>query len=385
MLLSNPYRPDPRVKREAIALRDEGYEILLLAWDREDRFPQSENLEGIEVRRIKLKATYDNFLESLIKLPLLWLRMLIRLLRDRFEIVHCHDLDTLPVGLFVARLKGKPCVFDAHELYSAMVSESVSKGVMSLLRWMEGTMVRRPELVITVNETLSRIYRQMGSRNVIVVMNCPLPEELGAGDPESVVRKLGLEGKKVCLYAGMLEKSRNLDTLIEVFDTLEDENTVLLLGGYGTLIDHVLSRVSVSRNIIFVGWIRASEKASYVSAADVIVLLDDPSYSVNRLAIVTRLLEAMALGVPVLASEGTLNAEVVQREGIGLCVRHDDVEGIQRALHELLYDAELRNKMIENALRVSQEKYSWETMRMRLIEAYSKYPFVKADGGPTPK
>ncbi len=370
MLLSNPYRPDPRVRREALALREGGYDILLFAWDRENSYPRRENLEGIEVRRIKLKCSYDSFLESSVKLPLLWMRMLTWLLSDRFEIVHCHDLDTLPLGLFVSKLKGRPCIFDAHEIYSAMVSESVPPWVGGLLRWVERTIVRGPELVITVNESLSRIYRGMGARKVIVVMNCPSLKELAAGDPESVRRALGLEGKKVCLYAGMLEKSRNLDTLMEVFDSLESENTVLVLGGYGSLIDHVVSRVSRSRNIIFVGWIGADEKSSYLSASDVVVLLDDPRYKTKGLEIATRLLEAIALGVPVLVSDDTSNAEVVREEAIGLCVRYDDVEEIQTALHRLLYDTELRKSMIENCLRASRERYSWEIMERRLVRAY---------------
>ncbi len=372
MLRTNPYRPDPAVRRGALVLREEGYDILLLAWDREDRYPRREDSEGIEVRRVKLKCSYDNFLDSLVKLPLLWFRMLIWLLRDKFDILHCHDFDTLPVGLLVARLKGRPCVFDAHEIYSAMVSESVPAWVTGFLRWAETILVPYADLVVTANETFSSICRGMGARKVVVVMNCPPAEEIANRNPESVRRTLGLEGREVCLYAGMLERSRNLDTLMKVFDTLEDENIVLVLGGYGSLVDYVQRRVSGSKNIMYVGWIAVDEMTSYISAADVVLLLDDPSFQINRLATATRLLQAIALGVPVLASQGTSSAKIVQDEAIGLCVRYDDVEEIRTALHRLLYDTELRKSMIENCLRASRERYSWEIMERRLIEAYGQ-------------
>ena len=39
MLLSNPYRPDPRVQREMEALATSGYQVSLLCWDRQGELP----------------------------------------------------------------------------------------------------------------------------------------------------------------------------------------------------------------------------------------------------------------------------------------------------------------------------------------------------------
>ncbi|MEE9592019.1 MAG: glycosyltransferase, partial [Thermoplasmata archaeon] len=224
MLLSNPYRPDPRVRREALALQEEGYDILLFAWDREIGHPRLETSEGIEIRRIGLSSSYDDLLQSVVKLPLLWLRMLVWLLREEFEVIHSHDLDTLPVGLLAARVKGKPCVFDAHEIYSAMVSESVPRWIFGLLRRVETILIARPDLLITGSERFGEIYSEMGARNVVVVMNSPPRAEIEGGNRESVRQSLGVEGKGVCLYAGMFERSRNLETIIRAFKTMEDED-----------------------------------------------------------------------------------------------------------------------------------------------------------------
>lgn len=356
----------------------EGYGIVLLAWDRDGHYPHRDESEGIEIHRIGLRCSYDNFPEILLKLPLLWMRMLFWLLGGRFEILHCHDLDTLPLGLFVAKLKRKPCVFDAHELYSVMVGESVSERIVSFLRWLERALVPKPDLLVTVNEILASIYREMRARRVVVVMNSPPEEEVVQRDPQSVRRALGLEGKKVCLYAGVLERSRNLDTLIDVFKDTENGDSVLLLGGHGSLVDHVLRRISGAKNILFVGWIDAKEMSSYLTASDVVMLLYDPLYHINRIGTATRLLEAMALGVPILASEGSSNAEIVRREGVGLCVKHDDVKEIRKAIQRLLHDTELRESIVRNCLRASKEKYSWEVMEMRLLEAYRELPVHKA-------
>ncbi len=372
MLLSNPYRPDPRVRREALALLAEGYTISLLAWDREGGSPTREIREGIAVRRIGPRCGYDNLVELMVKLPWAWLGMLRRLLGTPFHAVHCHDLDTLPVGLFLARLKGRPCIFDAHELYSAMVSGSAPPRIVRGLQWLERKLVPRTDLLLTANETFGRLYREMGAPRVVVVMNTPLHEDLAHPDPARIRERLGLENEAICLYVGMLERSRNLDNLMEAFASMAEGDPVLVLGGSGTLVDTVQARAAAAERIVFVGWIDAQEKASYLTAADIILLLDDPTYPINNLAVSTRLLEAVALGVPVVASEGTASAEVVQKEGVGISVAYDDVPGIRAAIHGLLSDERRRVVMVRNALRAAQERYNWDVMRERLLEAYDR-------------
>ncbi len=368
MLLSNAYRPDARVRREALVLTEEGYDILLLAWDRESSLPRREDVDNIQVNRIWMRAGYDNFLELLVKLPLVWSRMLRRLLKARFRLVHCHDFDTLPLGLFAARLRSVPCVFDAHELYSEMVRDNTPGPVLRLLKWMERRLAKGPELVITVNDVLREAYLGMGSKRVVVVMNSPMPEELEVIDSVVMRERLGLSGKGVCVYIGMLERSRNLDTIIEVFDGMED--VALIIGGSGTLAETIAARCSRMENVEFVGWIPPEQIASYVAAADLVLLLDDPAYGINRVGTSTRLLQAMALGIPALASHGTANAGLVEREGVGICVKHDDVREIRRVIGELLGDLKGRSSMATRGSRAFSERYQWESMRRRLVEAY---------------
>ncbi len=370
MLLSNPYRPDPRVRREAMALRKDGHTVLLYAWDREVRYPTAETTEGIEVRRIHLASSYDSFLEALVTLPLVWAQIIWRLRSHPFDVVHAHDLDTLPVGLFLAKLRRKPCVFDAHEVYSAMVQRSVPGWAYRFLRWLEKTLVPVPQVVLTVNNTLRGIYESLGARRVVVVMNAPPRAEIEGVDPVPVRRKLGLEGKRFALYAGMLEPSRNLDTLLRVFEGWTEAAPVLVVGGHGSLVEQIETRARRAHNVRFIGWIPSDEMASHVAASDAVLLLDDPEYPIARVATATRLFFAMALGVPVLASEGTGTAAVVLAEDLGAVVPHDNVGAIRRALGTLLDDTHRRATINQRAPQVFTARYSWEIMQARLLDAY---------------
>jgi hypothetical protein len=52
MLLSNAFRPDPRVAREAKTLVQAGYEVTLVCWDREARHAPHESVHGYRVERV---------------------------------------------------------------------------------------------------------------------------------------------------------------------------------------------------------------------------------------------------------------------------------------------------------------------------------------------
>ncbi|MFQ5962099.1 MAG: glycosyltransferase family 4 protein, partial [Candidatus Methylomirabilales bacterium] len=370
MLLSNPYRPDPRVRKEAVALHKNGHAVQLYAWDREVRYPTEETKEGIEVRRIHLASSYDSFFEVLVNLPRVWGQMIWQLRSQPLDVIHAHDLDTLPVGLFIAKLRRKPCVFDAHEVYSAMIQRSVPGWVARFIRWLEGRLVPAAQVVLTVNDTLGEIYEGLGARRVVVVMNAPHRAEIEGADPAPVRRKLGLEGARVVLYAGMLEPSRNLDTLLRVFEGWTEAAPVLVVGGHGSLVEQIKERTRRAPGVQFIGWIPSEEMASHVAASDAVLLLDDPAYPIARVATATRLFFSMALGVPMIASEGTGTAAVVLAEDLGAVVPHDDVGAIRRALVALLDDAPRRATIAQRAPQVFTARYSWEIMQARLVDTY---------------
>ena len=70
MLLSNPFRPDVRVYKEAISLIKGGYDVTVVAWDREMKYLTEERSDGINILRIPLFSKKNIF--YLVKLWLFW-------------------------------------------------------------------------------------------------------------------------------------------------------------------------------------------------------------------------------------------------------------------------------------------------------------------------
>jgi hypothetical protein len=79
----------------------------------------------VSITRIGVPAGYRTGRALASRLPLFWWRAWHELRRARPDVVHAHDLDTLPVGYAYSRLSGARLIYDAHEYYAGMVRANV--------------------------------------------------------------------------------------------------------------------------------------------------------------------------------------------------------------------------------------------------------------------
>ena len=98
MLLTNAFDPDPRVHQEAKALVGAGYDVTILCWDRDMKAPPREIVDGIKIERIYVRSTHGRGTGQMVFLFLFWLKAVKRALFRPFQVIHCHDFDTLLLG-----------------------------------------------------------------------------------------------------------------------------------------------------------------------------------------------------------------------------------------------------------------------------------------------
>ena len=97
-VVSNGCSPDPRVLREARWLVEEGHEVTIHAFDRLEELIEEEDIAGIRIARHRVGVTpYGGTLATAsgIKRFLYSVREAI----ENVDLIHCHDADTLSVGL----------------------------------------------------------------------------------------------------------------------------------------------------------------------------------------------------------------------------------------------------------------------------------------------
>jgi glycosyltransferase involved in cell wall biosynthesis len=365
MLVSNEFNPDVRVDKEARALSEKGYDVTVAAWDRYLRKPRLESLDGYSIVRLRTGRIDRKWLLPL-GFPWFFLSSLRLVLREMPDVIHCHDLDTLPQGALAAKLLNVPLVYDAHEHYAAMIEQDLPVSVASMADRVESALVKNADLVVAANDPIAEYLSQF-SKKVVVVMNCidPVPRELAP--PRSP------DGKVVLLYAGVLEPLRYIEEVVSAVKGMKEVE--LRIAGTGTLQDQVAAAAKESVNIVYLGRLPRDQTLKEMGAADAVIALLDPSNENNRIGTPNRLFEAMAVGRPALVSKGTLSGKMVEEIGCGAAI--DWSPDAFRAFAAELQEGQTAREWGEQGRAAAEKSYNWSAMKARLVKAYGEIPLAR--------
>ena len=120
ILRSNPVNPDSRVEKEAKALEEVGYKVIIFCWDRDSNHPiKKEFLPNtqIEIYRAGFKASYGEGMKNII--PYLKFQFCMRKWlsqnRNYYDAVHACDFDTANFSISVAKKLNKLFIFDIFD------------------------------------------------------------------------------------------------------------------------------------------------------------------------------------------------------------------------------------------------------------------------------
>ncbi|MEW5936514.1 MAG: glycosyltransferase family 4 protein [Candidatus Thermoplasmatota archaeon] len=371
MLLSNPFRPDPRVLKEGLTLTSSGHHVSIIAWDRDGGYGREEDVSGIEVRRLDIMGRYDDFFFMLVTLPLFYLFAFRALMKMRFDVIHCHDFDTLPLGILTARLRGTKVIYDSHESYCDMISGSVPGVLVSLLSRVERCLVRSADAVVCVTQAIEKVFRSFGARRTEVISNCADLASMPSEEKVSTLRASIRKGDEtVLLYIGVFERIRGLVGMVQAFRKYAGEEFRFLVGGFGPLEKEVKEACQGVGSVTFIGPVPHDMVLLYTLSSDVLIITADPKNANAQLSVNNKVFEAMAAGKPIIVSKRTANAEIIEEEGCGVAIEYGRAEEIFEVLRRLRYDRAYYEMLSANGLRAARSKYNWEAMGARLISLY---------------
>jgi len=179
------------------------------------------------------------------------------------------------------------------------------------------------------------------------------------------------DGKLNILFVGRLEKRKGLNYLLEAYKRIKQEipNSRLIVVGPGTRLRKKYERWvrhSGLQDVVFVGYTSYDELPRYYKTADIYC---SPATGRESFGIV--LLEAMAIGKPVVASNIEGYANVITHGVDGLLVPPKNTEMLARALISLMADKSLRQQMGARGIEKAKE-YSWEHIAHRVLSYYAR-------------
>lgn len=190
------------------------------------------------------------------------------------------------------------------------------------------------------------------------------------------------DGKKNILFVGRLEPRKGCIYLLRAFEMVKKEipDIRLIVVGPGTRLRHKyekwVARHNLTPDVTFTGFVSDEELPRYYQTADIFC---SPATGRESFGIV--LLEAMAMGKPVIASDIDGYAHVITNGVEGILTPPRDFIALSRVLGSLLTDpGRCREMGIKG--RETAQKYRWEDIAERIIgvynEAIARRPMRKA-------
>lgn len=365
MLLTKPFPDDVRVNRETDVLREMGFDIDVISWNRGSG--EKECYKASNSARVCLvgpRCKTRDFLSFIANLPRFFLAAFKEAIGKDFEVVHAHDFDTLPLGYLLSRLRRAKLVYDAHESYADMIAGDAPGFLLGIIRAIERRIMRRASLVISANDNVGRL---IGAREFVTVIGCPSRSELPLQNREA--SSCRANNLLRLAYFGTLEPRR---CIIEGATAVSKSSKwCMVVGGAGTLESDVRELSNRSKNVIFLGRVPHDVALRETAASDAVHAVLDPTNLDYRISTPLRMLEAMALGLPSIVTRDTYAAEIVQAEDCGY-LAYPTEESISNVLDSLAKNPSDMAKKGANGRAAFEREYNWERQSMKLIRAYQE-------------
>lgn len=380
MLVVSFLRADPRVEREAKALAENGYRVVVICPDLGIPSVRDEPMdwgENIEFDILATEATnYANVSP--------WLQgdlMLEAALLYKPLAFHCHDLNTALIGLAAARQVGSQCVCDFHEWFSENVSwHPLKKRYVphpkikrEIYQAAEALVMARADKVITVCDSIAQeleTHHPEFKQTVHVIRNIPSLSASKVRYP-SLRDELSIPSEQmILLWQGGTGPSRLLEPVIQALAYAK--NVVLIIRGpsleyYGKGYLDESRRAKVTDRLHLLPPVKSADVVNAAHGADVGVWTL-PNFCKNfYYALPNKLFEYLAAGLPVICAHFPEVRALVLRYQVGVMFDPYCPKSIADALATLT-DAAFREQCRQNtALALADIKADQEWKKLVTI------------------
>ena len=366
-IVLNNYSPDIRVEKETLAISDLRIfdKIVIIALNKENTASIEELDKFRIVHRINLK-TKD--LPKRIPFQLIKYfelkRKIINYYKDKnLKIIHCHDLNTLPIGVKLKKKTGANIIYDAHELETERTG---LRGIKKLvLKIVEKTNINKVDEIITVGNLIAEWYKNKYSlNNVHVIRNIPYDYDTFYRNTVNIRKKYGIEDEKILfVFCGRFYYTRGIDYMINLFGTLGDKFHLILFGK-GPLENLVIHSSENYNNIHYGGFVEQKMLLYYLKQADIgINVRPEIKYLNQKYSLPNKIFQYIKAELPILISDFEEINQYISKFDIGWKIKGDPEDFIRTINKEQIKQKKLNiKKYLKN--------FSWDTEKEILKKIY---------------
>jgi glycosyltransferase involved in cell wall biosynthesis len=334
--------------------------------------------EGFEMHEVALRRTF-NATAHVRPLFQIW-----RLLRKgRFDVVNAHSPVAAAVGRLAAWLAGvRPRVYTVHGFYFHEGMPGVQRWLLVAIEWLLGRITDRFMFVSEEDrQTALRVGIARREEDTTALLNGVdlgtfRPARVNNAEAAELRRHLGLPpGTPVVGIVGRIVREKGYREFLQAARSLAASGVnarFLVLGDslpsdrdqFGAKFRRQVREAGLEDRFVFTGL--TGRVPEYLRAMDIFVL---PSY---REGMPRSVLEAMATGLPVVATRIRGCREAVLHGETGLLVPPKDAAALAEAIHHLLERPDEARRMGEAGLRRAVEMYDERLVQARFVGVFDR-------------
>jgi glycosyltransferase involved in cell wall biosynthesis len=372
MVTFSYYPEDTRIRREAEALVENGdmVDVICLKAVGEDAQAVKNNVTIFRLSTGKYRGSSS--VMYLLRYILFFIAASIRLLtlnaQKHYHIIQVHTMpDFLVFTTLIPKFMGSKIILDVHdlvpELYQTKFELKTSHWLVRLLTWVERISIHFSDRAMAVSRPHLNALIKHGNPEDKFIIFLNLPDTKFSSN-RTGKRPRESEGYKI-IYHGTVSRRYGLDLVIRALADIKDqfdglEFQIIGKGEELPAISKLIDDLCMQKYVSIKEWLPLEEFIPLILDSDVgvVPILDD---SFTRYALPVKLLEYVALGIPVICSR----TEAIQAYFDDTMVQFftpGSVAGLAENICILHKNPCQREQLIKNADRFNQE-HSWEQQK----------------------
>lgn len=238
----------------------------------------------------------------------------------------------------------------------------------SLGGWLQNNFyVKGTDKIIVISPRLKKTFVEKGipAHHIQVIMN-GIPklrfEEADLNKSEALRKQFGIKPGDIVICC--ISRRKKQEQLLQALPLLKNDNIkVLFVGIESGSLDHEVKQLSIKNPILYAGIVSPDEVMSYYPLCTLSVL---PS-TMDGFGLV--LVEAMGMGIPVIATRSQGIIDVLNHQQNGLWFEDGDIQQLAEQIQRILTDDELRQKLISNGKKAAFTEFSLD----RTLTEYEQF------------
>jgi len=263
-------------------------------------------------------------------------------------------------GRTLSFFKRTPWIMEVRDLWPESIKTVGAMKDNAFIRyfeWEEKCCYQSAKKIVVVTDSFRRtlINRGIASEKIEVVKNGanrdlfkPIPKDV------SLLKELGLEGKKVIGYIGTHGMAHKLDFILQCAKNLQDKNYHFLLLGSGAERENLLQLKEELqlKNVTMLDSVPKTEVSRYISILD-LSLINLKKSDLFKTVIPSKIFENAGMEIPIIMGVQGEAQEIIEHYGAGLCFEPENEKDFNAKLSALLDDEVLYKKCQEGCRALS--------------------------------